>query len=270
MTSYAIGLQSASRRQPFLIPRVTQIGQAFGGHYALSDRYFGEFLEGGSESQMRRKLPSLFATLDALRESDTEATRGFGAWRADGSGTHATWRAALLDVVADRPGDRIHGWRRKLANTPGAEDRLMAGFALLERESQHCPEVRHVIHSDLIHKNVLLQDDRISAVFDWGCAMYGDFLYDLAWLCFWSPWHPELRHIDLYALARSHYAEIGLEVPDFELRMGCCELHIGLTAQAYNAFTDRWDELVLSGERTLECAAAAQRSTQRSTSSKLL
>ena len=112
-----------------------------------------------------------------------------------------------------------------------------------------------MIHSDLIHRNVLVHDDRITAVLDWGCAMYGDFLYDLAWLTFWSPWHPELRDIDLRSRALAHYDAIGLAVPDFERRMRCCELHIGLAAQAYNAFTGRWDELVSSGRRTLTCGA---------------
>jgi hypothetical protein len=33
-------------------------------------------------------------------------------------------------------------------------------------------------------------------------------------------------------------------------RVRCCELHIGLDAQAYNAFTRRWGELERSGART--------------------
>jgi hygromycin-B 4-O-kinase len=237
------------------IPRIGRLGEALGCHYAISDRHFGEFLEGGSQAQMERKLPSLFAVLDALREIDTSTTTGFGPWRADGSGTHSSWRGALLAVGRDRPADRIHGWRRKLARVEGAEARFLEGFACLERAVPHGPELRHVIHSDLIHRNVLVHDDRITAVFDWGCAMYGDFLYDLAWLTFWSPWHPELRDIDLRSRALAHYDAIGLAVPDFERRMRCCELHIGLAAQAYNAFTDRWDELVSSGRRTLACGA---------------
>lgn len=252
---FAAQLAARSPRAALPIPRVSQIGEGLDLHYAVSDRHFGEFLEGGSEQQMRRKLPALFATLDALREIDTSATSGFGPWLTDGSGAYATWRGALLDVVVDRPGARIHGWRAKLASRPAAEDSLLTGFAYLEQSVARCPELRHVIHSDLIHQNVLVLNDRISAIFDWGCAMYGDFLYDLAWLTFWSPWHPELRHIELRGLARAHYREIGLEVPDFEARMRCCELHIGLAAQAYNAFTERWEELEQSGRRTLECAA---------------
>jgi hypothetical protein len=41
-------------------------------------------------------------------------------------------------------------------------------------------------------------------------------------------------------------------VPRFEERLRACLVHLGLDAQAYNAFTSRWDELGRSGERTLE------------------
>jgi hygromycin-B 4-O-kinase len=115
-----------------------------------------------------------------------------------------------------------------------------------------------VVHSDLIHQNVLVEAGAISAVFDWGCALYGDFLYDLAWFTFFSPWHPELRGIDLRSAALAHYASTGLEVPDFEARLRCYEVHIGLAAQAYNTFTDRWQELERSGRRTLDCAVGAR------------
>ena len=238
------------------IPQVIEIGKAFGGHYAISRRHFGDFLEGGSEAHMRRKLPSLFLTLDAMREIDSSATSGYGLWRSDGSGRHASWREALLEVAPDGPGARLNGWRKRLARLPGAQQDFERAHSLLEGLVDVCPEARHLIHSDLIHRNVLVQADRISAVFDWGCAMYGDFLYDLAWLTFWAPWHPELRELDLRGLALAHYRERGIEVPDFEARLRCCELHIGLSAQAYCAFSDREQDLRDAAQRAIACGSA--------------
>ena len=58
--------------------------------------------------------------------------------------------------------------------------------------------------------------------------MVGDFLYDLAWLCFWQPWYPAWQRIDFEQEARRHYDAIGLDVPHFEERLCCCQLHIGL------------------------------------------
>ncbi len=40
--------------------------------------------------------------------------------------------------------------------------------------------------------------------------MYGDFLHDLAWFAFWSPWYPAWENIDFPHEAAHHYESIGL------------------------------------------------------------
>jgi hygromycin-B 4-O-kinase len=117
-------------------------------------------------------------------------------------------------------------------------------------------EERRLIHSDLLNFNVLVEDGRISAVIDWGCAMYGDSLFDLAWFEFWSPWYTAWRGIDFRSEAARHYASLGLTVPRFEERLTSCQIHIGLAAQAYNAFKERWDALEETARRTIEVAWA--------------
>ena len=46
---------------------------------------------------------------------------------------------------------------------------------------------RSLLHCDLMNRNVLVDEGRINAVFDWGCGRLGDHLYDLAWFEFWGP-----------------------------------------------------------------------------------
>src|ERR1700694_2104188 len=47
-------------------PRLITIGEAFDGHYAISERAYGDFIENAvDESAMQRLLPSLFAMLYA-------------------------------------------------------------------------------------------------------------------------------------------------------------------------------------------------------------
>ena len=53
-------------------------------------------------------------------------------------------------------------------------------YEYLQALADCVPKERHLIHSDLLHYNVLVKADRITGVLDWGCGMYGDFLYDLA------------------------------------------------------------------------------------------
>ena len=47
---------------------------------------------------------------------------------------------------------------------------------------------RTLIHNDLLNRNALASGGQVTAVFDWGCSIYGDFLCDLAAFVFWSPW----------------------------------------------------------------------------------
>jgi hygromycin-B 4-O-kinase len=127
-------------------------------------------------------------------------------------------------------------------------------YRRLQVLADRIPEERHLIHSDLLHYNVLVEADRVTGVLDWGCAMYGDFVYDLAWLCFWQPWYPAWQHIDFRAEAVRHYASIGLDVPHFEERLRCCQIHIGLAGQAYMAYAGHWTDLQATARRTLDAA----------------
>jgi hygromycin-B 4-O-kinase len=214
------------------IPRIVELGAACNGYYAIAARVFGGYLDDVDETQMRTLLPALFAALDATRRTDLAGTTGYGLWGADGTAPYPSWRAALLAVAIDQPTDRTHGWRERLAASSVGLGPFEEAYGYLQALADRVPEERHLIHSDLLHSNVLVEDDRITGVLDWGCAMYGDFLYDLAWLCFWQPWYPAWQRLDFREEATRHYATIGLEVPDFEARLRCCQIHIGLAGQA--------------------------------------
>ncbi len=150
--------------------------------------------------------------LDALRAVELDASAGAGAWRGDGPAERASWRAHLLAVADDHPDDRTHGWRERLATRIDDEAAFVDAFARMEPLVDVCPEVRHLIHSDLLHGNVLVADDRVAAVFDWQCALAGDFLYDVAWLTFWTR-GPSLAALDLRDAVMRTTATSGLRSP---------------------------------------------------------
>ncbi|MDQ3411423.1 MAG: aminoglycoside phosphotransferase family protein [Chloroflexota bacterium] len=235
------------------IPAVTETGDAFDGFYAISERAFGGYLDDLDTASMRTLLPRLFAALDAARQVDLSTTTGYGMWGSDGVAPYPSWRAALLDVANDRPTDRTHGWRGRLLASPTGAGPFDEAIGHLSALVDACPEKRHLIHGDLLNRNVLVAAGRLTAVIDWGCAMYGDFLYDLAWFLYWQPWYPAWRAIDLRGAAARHHAAIGLDVPNLAERLRCYQVHIGLAAQAYNAFKgeERWAALDATAKRTL-------------------
>jgi hygromycin-B 4-O-kinase len=236
------------------IPAILELGEAFGGFYAISRRATGRFLDELDDASLRQVLPALFGALDAARLVDLSATRGYGGWRGDGNAPHSSWRAALLDVGNDRPESRCAGWRRRLASAEIGLGPFEEAYGALSSLVSGVPEARHLVHSDLLNFNVLVDGRRVSAVLDWGSSMYGDFLLDVAWLTFWQPWYPAWAEIDLRAEALRHYAQIGLEVPNFNARLRCYEVWIGLDNQAYSAFKSRWGQLEEVAERTLAIA----------------
>jgi len=242
-------------RSPALpIPRVLELGRAFDGHVIIAERLHGDFIDDLDGRGMRALLPSLFATLDALREADLTGTSGYGLWGADGDAPHASWSAFLLDIGVDHPSKRIAGWRAALEQSAVGAGPFDEAYALLRTLAPRCPDARHLVHSDLLHFNVLVADDRITGLLDWGCGLYGDFLYDVAWLTFWAPWEPAWNGIDFRQEALRHFARIGLDVPDFAVRLRACELQIGLDGQAYQAYKGFWSDLQWTAARTLEIA----------------
>lgn len=230
------------------IPEVLAIGRAFDGYYAISTRVDGIALETLDAGQWRAVIPALANALEALRAADISAGAGFGGWGGDGKALYPNWGSYLLACVADTPDKRTYGWRAKLATLAAGEAAFNWGLRRLEALRQ-LPVPRCLIHGDLINRNVLVEGAAIGGVFDWGCAAYGDHLYDLAWFEFWAPWHPELDIAALRAELERRWQRAGY-LPAFKQeRLAACYLHIGLDHLAYNAYLDDWPTLLATADR---------------------
>jgi hygromycin-B 4-O-kinase len=233
------------------IPAILDIGRAFGGHFAIAARVGGAYLDDLDAAGMRRVLPALFAAIAAMREANIAHTRGFGVWGADGHAPSPTWQHVLLNVARDRAGERLSGWRASLEQSPTGVRPFEATYARLVKLASAVPNARHLIHADLLNYNVLVDGDRLSAVLDWGSAMYGDWLSDIAWLSYWQPWYPAWADIDFAAEAKRYFGQ-SAEM-DFDARVLACELLIGLGEQVYNAWKGpaRYSQLEAVAQRTL-------------------
>ncbi|MFN8521624.1 MAG: aminoglycoside phosphotransferase family protein [Chloroflexota bacterium] len=233
------------------IPRVVAVGEAPGGYFAVSERCRGDYLDRLDAGGFGAVLPALFRALDAMRGADLGDTVGWGIWDGSGRGAHGTWQDVLTAMAGDAPGSRIGGWRERLAATAVGMGPFEEAQARLRALAPGLEVSRHLIHSDLLHFNVLVEDGGVTGVFDWGCGMFGDHLYDLAWLVFWQPWFPAWGTVEILGAARRHHEQIGLVVREMDARLEACMLHIGLDGQAYAAWAGREEDAVAIARRTV-------------------
>lgn len=250
-----------------VVPKVVTIGRAFqnldlgdnqpGCWFAISARVFGEPLETVNADQWAALVPAVAASMEAMRLGVPGGEIGWGGWDSIGKdgipiGGHSSWRNHLLSIV-DEPNDgRLAGWRDNLRANPDRSNDFDWGFELLDRLTDNTlvdSVVRGIAHQDMLNRNVHVLGDRISGLFDWGCAAYADHLYEFSLFEFWNPWHPRL---DVEALRAG--LELSWErsrfVPErVEERLRVCHLHNGLVHLVYGAYLQNWDTLATTAAR---------------------
>lgn len=223
------------------IPAVVAIDAWRSGWWCLSERVDGGYLDALTADEMRTTLPSLAAMLIAIRDVDASDSHGYGSWDRDGNGSFGSFAEQLLSVKVDDPSRRDTGWRMHLHNHPQEAAIFDRGIELLDSQVQYLAETRALIHMDTLNFNVNVKANRISGIYDWGCAMWGDPVYDLAWFAFWEPWYPQWAELNL---AQTLIEDVGILGPYPDERLAACLLHIGLDHIHYNAFTGNHRELV--------------------------
>jgi len=206
-------MRDASAALP--VPEVLAIGEGFGRWFAISRRHHGRFLEAVGADEAAALGPTVVRLLAALR---AVPDRGVAS---------TPWHDWLLDGITDRPGRHTSGWREKLTDHPAVERTFTAADTRIRSLLPACPDRRQLVHSDLLHYNVLVTPaaDAVTAVFSWKCATWGDALYDLAWCTFWGRWHEGIGALDLWSRVAPALAPA--DAIDAAVRHHAYELHIG-------------------------------------------
>lgn len=234
------------------IPRAIATGATADGHFAISERAAGHTLEDRTPAARRALLPATLDTLDAIGRADVGASRGYGAWGGDGHGQSARWRDFLAAIVEDEDTGYYRGWHALFRDSFLEREVYETVYRWMLRLTEYCPEDRALIHNDYQFENILADGGRITGVIDWANALYGDPLYDVARLGWWSA-RPGWWHDDGAALLRARYGT----APRFIERVACYECHLGLDDLRFYAKTGRRAEYTWARDRLLALVAGA-------------
>ncbi len=218
------------------LPKVFEVGAWESEYYAISELRDGIFIESLIGPQLTSTLPAIYSLFDALRTADLSKTSGYGLWDERGVGRSTSWREFLEGVSQDNSTKLTHGWRTKIELLPNLKTKFDELYADFRPTVEKCPETRYLIHSDLINRNVLVKSDTINAVLDWGSSMFGDYLYDVAWILYYEPWYPSFGKIELSRLLIEHVQKLGGELDKMKERIACYLYHIGLDSVGYNVY----------------------------------
>ena len=205
------------------IPRVVAVGRLRELRYCITRRAIGQRLDQLSAEATERAMPSVIATLDAIREIDVSRQKGYGLFDGRGRGLFSSWPASLRRVRDEERPEGFYGrWHALFETTFLEREAFDDVYAHMESLLGYAPDSRHFVHGGYGFGNVLVADDRVTAVIDWLDAKYGDFLYDLAWLDYWDPGRGYRERF------WAHYAERDVDVPHFDQRLLCYACYIAL------------------------------------------
>ncbi len=213
----------ASEKIP--IPKIIRIGQINEKYYfAISTTAEGKIINELSEEEYQETFPDLLRVLDAIHAIDITEYPGYGKWNLNGIGKFQSWRDCVLSI-----------------NEYPVKDNLFE-VSFLERDVwdkiytqiqglvKFCPKERWLVHGDYGHNNALSDGRKITGVLDWAESVYGDFVYDIAWLSFWNS-KEHAKQID------AHYSQ--KEIPNFAERLLCYKLCIGLGSLSFFAYSQQ-------------------------------
>ena len=234
------------------IPPVLALGRFDEGHYyAITARCPGQNLDQMGEGRVCPIVPRLFDTLAAIHATGVYAHQGWGLADGAGRGRFQSWQEALeafLNLKFEQT------WHDLARDTFLEADLYAAWLREMEFLLPYCPEDKHLVHGDFGFDNVMSDGQQITGVLDWAEYGLGDFVYDVAYLDFWS------KAIPYGALWQEQATSQGGAVPHYEERMRCYMLHIGLEGMRIAAAQGNEREYVRVRERTRSVLGPGRRS----------
>lgn len=195
--------------------------------YAISKKSSGKNLDEWDDDAILGLLPQLFGILDVIHAQKIPESE-FGYWDGKGEAYSRSWKEFILLKDDElRRGDELTDDSFLEMDVVNRVDNVFKGLV------KYLPEEKCLVHGDYGFNNIITDGRKITGVLDWGEGMYGDFMYDVSWLSFWS------SNIPYGKLIKKHYMEIEKRVEKYDERLLCYEICIGMGALGFFVKSDQ-------------------------------
>ena len=217
------------------IPKVVEYGKFNDTHYyCISEKATGITFEDSNEEVVDKLLPDITKIMVAINDIDISNTSGYGIFDSQtGNAPFNSWKDYLLDILNSYKYD----WN-KIKNMDYVDSNLIDEMIKkFNNLISYCDNVRKLRHGDFGSNNMLVDNDKFTAVIDWDCSGYGDPLYEVSSACFLSTW---LMFMDK---SYKYYEKIFGNEKNYREKVLCYALHIGLEELYENAIDEDLESL---------------------------
>ena len=221
------------------IPQTIELGRVDDTlSFSITTMIKGKILDEWDTQTRHALLPLEIDVLDSLHHSKVEDDK-YGWWDDEGHAAYASWQENLYAKKEHVDGDFFKTNKQHVREKEDIEIVFKKMTELIPK----MPNLHYLIHADYGGNNLMSDGKKITGVLDFGNSSYGDFLYDVAWLDFW--WN----ELDYKKEFYNYYAKKGVDLTDFEERILCYQLHMGLGILGFFIMSDQKDKYDYANKR---------------------
>ncbi len=220
------------------IPEIIEIGkidEKF--NFAISKKAKGKTINKLSDEEYHKTFSNLLSILDSIHCTDINNSSGYGRWSNDRIAPYSSWKDFIFSVQKWVQNNDV------FTSSFLEKDVWEIIFQKMINLAEFCPEERYLVHGDYGSNNVIAENGKVTGVFDWADSLYGDFVYDIAWMAFWLKDKEKQQSLEKYYEQRN--------INNFAERLLCYKLRIALGSMSFYSFSKQKEKYDLVKEQTL-------------------
>lgn len=163
-----------------LTPEILENGSFDNYFFSISKRVEGVQMSKLDKTSQGELILSLIESMNSIHTSEISTSK-YGKWNKDMIANDDSWINTLGHYIEKDLWNEL-SQRVDFLNL----DHLNILLTKFNNHIKYLPNSMHLLHGDFGKTNIIVEDNKIAGIIDWSESMYGDFLWDLAWITFWG------------------------------------------------------------------------------------